>query len=181
MQMNLANKLTMARVFMIPIFLVTLMSGILSYPINRYAAAAIFIAASLTDTLDGYIARRRNMITNFGKFMDPLADKLLVAAAMIALVDIGDLNAIAVIIIISREFIVTGFRLIAVEAGIVIAASKWGKIKTITQMAMIIFILFDFGGAAAGIIGYILVVLSVVFTIISGVDYIAKNKQVLKG
>ena len=121
------------------------------------------------------------MITNFGKFMDPLADKLLVASAMIALVDIGDLNAVAVIIIISREFIVTGFRLIAVEAGIVIAASKWGKIKTITQMVMIIFILFDFGGVAAGITGYILVMLSVVFTIISGVDYIAKNKQVLKG
>ena len=181
MQMNLANKLTMARVFMIPIFLITLMSGILPYPINRYVAVAIFIAASLTDTLDGYIARSRNMITNFGKFMDPLADKLLVASAMIALVDIGDLNAVAVIIIISREFIVTGFRLIAVEAGIVIAASKWGKIKTITQMVMIIFILFDFGGVAAGITGYILVMLSVVFTIISGVDYIAKNKQVLKG
>ena len=181
MQMNLANKLTMARVFMIPIFLITLMSDILPYPINRYVAVAIFIAASLTDTLDGYIARSRNMITNFGKFMDPLADKLLVASAMIALVDIGDLNAVAVIIIISREFIVTGFRLIAVEAGIVIAASKWGKIKTITQMVMIIFILFDFGGVAAGITGYILVMLSVVFTIISGVDYIAKNKQVLKG
>lgn len=181
MQMNLANKLTMARVIMIPVFLVVLLTTLFPYPINRYVATAIFIIASLTDTLDGYIARSRNMVTNFGKFMDPLADKLLVAAAMISLVSLGELSAVAVIIIISREFIVTGFRLIAVEAGIVIAASWWGKIKTITQMVMIIFLLIGFGGTAAGIIGFVLVLLSVAFTIISGVDYVWKNRQVLKG
>ena len=181
MQMNLANKLTLARVVMIPVFLVVLLTGIFPYPLNRYIATAIFVIASATDMLDGYIARSRNMVTNFGKFMDPIADKLLVASAMISLAGLGELSAVAVIIIISREFIVSGFRLIAVEAGIVIAASKWGKIKTITQMITLIFLLMGFGGTTAGIIGFVLVLLSVVLTIISGVDYIWKNKEVLKG
>lgn len=181
MQMNLANKLTLARVVMIPIFLVVLLTGIFPYPMNRYLATAIFIIASATDMLDGYIARSRNMVTNFGKFMDPIADKLLVASAMIALVGMGELNSVAVIIIISREFIVSGFRLIAVECGIVIAASKWGKIKTITQMITLIYLLIGFTGTMAGMIGFVLVFLSVLFTIVSGVDYIWKNRDVLKG
>lgn len=181
MQMNLANKLTLARVVMIPVFLVVLLTGIFPYPMNRYLATAIFIIASATDMLDGYIARSRNMVTNFGKFMDPIADKLLVASAMIALVGMGELNSVAVIIIISREFIVSGFRLIAVECGIVIAASKWGKIKTITQMITLIYLLIGFTGTMAGMIGFVLVFLSVLFTIVSGVDYIWKNRDVLKG
>lgn len=181
MEMNLANKITVARVIMIPVFLIVLLAGVIPEPFNRYAAVAIFIVASLTDTLDGYIARSRNMVTNLGKFMDPLADKLLVSAAMISLVELGDIKAWIVIVIISREFIITGFRLLAVESGIVIAASWWGKIKTITQMIMIIYVLIDFQGVIGEALGGLLIGLATLFTIISGVDYIIKNVGVLKG
>lgn len=177
--MNLANKITLARVFMIPIFVVVLISGLVASPVNRYIALIIFIIASLTDTLDGYIARSRNMVTNLGKFMDPLADKMLVISAMIALVQLGDLKAWIVIIIVAREFIVTGFRLIAASENIVIAASWWGKLKTISQMLMVIFLLANFKGAMFIAINNFLVVLAVVFTVISGVDYIVKNINVL--
>ncbi|MEA5085352.1 MAG: CDP-diacylglycerol--glycerol-3-phosphate 3-phosphatidyltransferase [Lachnospiraceae bacterium] len=175
--MNLPNKLTMARVIMIPVFLVVLLSGVITEPMNRYIAVIIFIVASFTDYLDGHIARKYNLVTNFGKFMDPLADKLLVAAAIISMVELGDIAAWIVIVIISREFIITGFRLIAVEANVVIAASWWGKTKTVSQMAMIIVVLSGFGG----ILGQILIYASTILTIISGVDYIVKNKSVLKG
>lgn len=180
MEMNLANKITMLRVILIPVFLVVLLSDWIMMPWNRYIAAAIFIIASLTDMLDGYIARSRNMVTNFGKFMDPLADKLLVCAALISMVGMGDLPAWVVIIIISREFAITGFRTLAVEANVVIAASWWGKIKTTIQMIMIVVVLIQAPSRLFGSIENLLIWLAVIFTIISGVDYIVKNIHVLK-
>jgi len=179
--MNLANKITLVRIFMIPIFVIVLLSGLIASPINRYIALIIFIIASLTDTLDGYIARSRNMVTNLGKFMDPLADKMLVISAMIALVQLGDLKAWVVIVIAAREFIVTGFRTIAASKNIIIAASWWGKLKTISQMLMIIFLLANFKGVMFRAIDDFLIVLAVFFTVVSGVDYIMKNLNVLKG
>ncbi|MBS7220337.1 MAG: CDP-diacylglycerol--glycerol-3-phosphate 3-phosphatidyltransferase [Christensenellales bacterium] len=174
--MNLPNKLTIFRVILIPVFIIALMSGIIPEPVNRYVGVVIFCVASFTDYLDGHIARKYNLVTNFGKFMDPLADKLLVSSALICMIELGFLPAWIVIIIISREFIITGFRLIAAEGGLVIAASWWGKIKTVTQMLMIILVLLGVGG----IIGNILIILATVFTVISGVDYIVKNIGVLK-
>lgn len=179
MDMNLPNKLTMLRVIMIPVFLVVLLSGLVAEPLSRYIAVLIFIAASFTDYLDGHIARKYNLVTNFGKFMDPLADKLLVAAALISMVELGDIAAWIVIVIISREFIITGFRLIAVENGVVIAASMWGKSKTVSQMIMIIVVLSGIG--AGNIVGTVLIYIAAALTVISGVDYIIKNKNVLKG
>ena len=175
MSMNLPNKLTIFRVILIPVFIIALMSGIIPEPVNRYVGVVIFCVASFTDYLDGHIARKYNLVTNFGKFMDPLADKLLVSSALICMIELGFLPAWIVIIIISREFIITGFRLIAAEGGLVIAASWWGKIKTVTQMLMIILVLLGVGG----IIGNILIILATVFTVISGVDYIVKNIGVL--
>ena len=176
MSMNIPNKLTIFRVILIPVFIIALMSGIIPEPVNRYVGVVIFCVASFTDYLDGHIARKYNLVTNFGKFMDPLADKLLVSSALICMIELGFLPAWIVIIIISREFIITGFRLIAAEGGLVIAASWWGKIKTVTQMLMIILVLLGVGG----IIGNILIILATVFTVISGVDYIVKNIGVLK-
>ena len=181
MEMNLPNKLTILRVILIPVFLVVLLGRFIPSPLNRYIAIGIFIIASLTDMLDGHIARSRNLVTNFGKFMDPLADKLLVSAAMIAMVEMGDIPSWVVIIIISREFAITGFRILAIEANKVIAASWWGKIKTTTQMIMIIYILIGFKGVVLQSIGSFLIGLATIFTIISGVDYIVKNIDVLKG
>ena len=142
--MNLPNKLTLLRIVMIPVFVVLLLWG--PKPVCNYVAALVFIAASLTDTADGYIARKYNLITTFGKFMDPLADKLLVCSAMICLVDLGRIESWIVIIIIAREFIISGFRLIAVEKGTVIAANYWGKFKTVTQMVMVILMVANLGG-----------------------------------
>ena len=181
MQMNLANKLTTLRVVLIPVFLVLLLSPLIAEPVNRYIAVGIFIAASITDFLDGYIARSRNMITNFGKFMDPLADKLLVCSALVSMVELGDLPAWVVVIILSREFAITGFRTLAMQANIVMAASWWGKLKTATQMIMIIVVLLQIQASVMNVIETILVALAVFFTIVSGVDYIVKNKAVLKG
>lgn len=178
--MNLANKITILRVLMIPVFLIVLLNTTYDPQISRYVAVFIFVLASLTDALDGYIARSRNMITNLGKFMDPLADKLLVAAALISMVQLQDLKAWVVILIISREFIVTGLRVIAASDNVVIAASAWGKIKTITQMIMIIFLLMGFKTDILQDIGKLLVLLSVFFTVVSGVDYIIKNIDVFK-
>ncbi len=180
--MNLPNKITIFRVCLIPVFLVVLLGNFFSPETSRLVATAIFIFASATDALDGYIARSQNLITNFGKFMDPLADKLLVSAALIAMVELGDLKSWVVILIISREFVITGFRLIASDKNVVIAASNWGKIKTITQMTMIIVILANLKTyfAPFQILGVILIILSVVFTLISAVDYIYKNIEVLK-
>ena len=175
--MNLPNKLTLLRVFMIPFFVVFMLTD-LGGSYGKYIALAIFIAASLTDMLDGKIARKYNLVTNFGKFMDPLADKLLVCSAMICLVDKGRLASWIVIIIISREFIISGFRLIASDNGVVIAASYWGKFKTVSQMFMIIVLIADLGGVF-DVIGTVLIWLSLVLTVVSLVDYVAKNVQVL--
>lgn len=179
MQMNLPNKLTTMRVILIPVFLLVLF--LMDEPMNRYIATAIFIVASLTDFLDGHIARKYNLVSNFGKFMDPLADKLLVMSALVSMVAMEDLPAWVVIVILAREFAITGFRTLAMEANIVMAASWWGKIKTTTQMIMIILVLLHLPFAAMPMIENILVGLAVFFTIVSGVDYIMKNKQVLKG
>ena len=178
MQMNLPNKLTILRVFMIPFFVVFMLWNITGAA-DKWIAAAIFILASLTDMLDGKIARKYNLVTNFGKFMDPLADKLLVGAAMICLVEMGRLPAWIVIIIISREFIISGFRLIASDNGVVIAASYWGKFKTVFQMVMIIVLIFDFGGVFKSV-ETALIWISLILTVVSLIDYIIKNAGVLK-
>lgn len=167
----------MFRVILIPFFVFFMLApNMTGY--NNYIAVAIFIVASLTDMLDGKIARKYNLVTNFGKFMDPLADKLLVCSAMICLIQTGQLAAWIVVIIIAREFIISGFRLVAADNGIVIAASYWGKFKTVSQMAMIIVLIADFGGVF-DVIGTVLIWVSLVLTVVSLIDYIAKNVQVL--
>lgn len=174
--MNVPNTLTVLRVVMIPFFVAFMIGDITEA--DKYIALGIFIAASLTDTLDGYLARKNNQVTNFGKFMDPLADKLLVCSALICLMDMEKIPSWIVIVIISREFIISGFRLIASDNGIVIAAGVWGKLKTVAQMFMIIFLIADFGGVF-DMINQILVWLALVLTVVSLVDYILKNRQVL--
>lgn len=170
--MNLPNKLTMMRVLLIPVFVVALLVPIgISW--QKWIALAIFIVASLTDLADGKIARKYNLVTNFGKFMDPLADKLLVCAALVCLVSLERIPAWVVIIIISREFIVSGLRLIAVDQGVVIAASMWGKVKTVFQMTMIILMLADI--AQLALITAIVMWIALVLTIVSLADYIIKN------
>ena len=176
MTMNLPNKLTIFRVILIPFFVLCFYLPVI--PFNNIIACVIFCVASITDFLDGYIARRDGLVTNFGKFMDPLADKLLVGAALICLIESGQLPAWAVVIIISREFIISGFRLIASDNGVVIAASYWGKFKTVAQMVMIIVLIADLGGVF-GVIGTALIWVSLILTIVSLVDYVAKNVQVL--
>ncbi|MCD8224500.1 MAG: CDP-diacylglycerol--glycerol-3-phosphate 3-phosphatidyltransferase [Clostridiales bacterium] len=175
--MNLPNKLTVLRVCMIPFFVLFFMLFEGEVRTLRYVAAAIFIVASLTDLLDGKIARRYNLVTNFGKFMDPLADKLLVCSALICLVELEQLPAWMVIIIISREFIISGFRLVAAEQGIVIAASYWGKFKTTFQMIAVILLIIDLPvlETAADLCVWIALIL----TVVSLVDYIKKNHKVL--
>lgn len=177
--MNLANKITMIRIMMIPLFVFFLL---VPFPYSRFAAAFLFILAASTDSLDGYIARKRNEVTNFGKFMDPLADKLLVTSALICLVEMGKVPSVAAIVIISREFIITGFRLLAVTDGLVIAASWWGKVKTITQIiAVAALILDNFPFRYIGVpFDQIVLYVSVVATILSGVDYIYKNRSVFQ-
>ena len=176
--MNLPNKLTVLRVIMVPFFVFFMLTGV-GGAANKWIALIIFCVASLTDMLDGKIARARNLVTNFGKFMDPLADKLLVCSAMICMIPLGKLQAWFVIVIIAREFIISGFRLIASDNGIVIAASYWGKFKTNFQMFMIIMLIIDLGTSTAVMIENILIVIATALTIISLVDYLVKNKQVL--
>lgn len=175
--MNLPNKLTMARVIMIPFFVIFMLTG-WGGEASKWISLAIFIVASLTDLLDGHIARKHNLVTNFGKFMDPLADKLLVCSALIALVDLNKIAAWVVIIIIAREFIISGFRLVASDNGVVIAASYWGKFKTTFQMLMIIYLVVDLQFAYANVVGMVLVYVALALTVISLVDYIAKNYKV---
>lgn len=178
--MNLPNKLTVVRVLMIPFFVWFMLPSLGGeMAASKWIALAIFCIASLTDLLDGKIARKYNLVTNFGKFMDPLADKLLVGAAMICLVEMGRLPAWIVIVIISREFIISGFRLIASDNGIVIASSYWGKFKTVFQMAMIIVLIAAFEGSVFAVVEQILIWVSLILTIVSLVDYIRKNKEVL--
>ena len=174
--MNLPNTLTTIRMILIVPFVMIMQ--ITPDGNGRFAALAIFIIASMTDFLDGYIARKNHLVTNFGKFMDPLADKLLVSAAMICLVSMDRLPAWMVIIIISREFAISGFRLIAADNGIVIAASWWGKFKTVSQMIMIILLIANLGGIFT-ILEQILMWVALILTVVSLADYIWKNKKVL--
>ncbi|EEG92386.1 CDP-diacylglycerol--glycerol-3-phosphate 3-phosphatidyltransferase [Roseburia inulinivorans DSM 16841] len=177
--MNLPNKLTTFRVILIPFFVFFMLAPNMT-GINHYIAAAIFIVASLTDLLDGKIARKYNLVTNFGKFMDPLADKLLVCSAMICLIQTGQLAAWIVVIIIAREFIISGFRLIASDNGVVIAASYWGKFKTTFQMLMVIVLILNVQMPFFQILGKILTYAALILTVVSLIDYIVKNKDVLK-
>jgi len=184
--MNLANKVTISRILLVPIFLIALLIKIKfkDIEVGKYLAAIIFIIAASTDFIDGYIARKMQQITNLGKFLDPLADKLLVVAALVWLVEVHEMPSWMAIIIISREFIVTGVRLVAAGEGIIIAASMWGKIKTITQIIAIIAILihdlepfkilfvFPFHVVAMWI--------AVITTVYSGYDYVYKNREVIR-
>jgi len=175
--MNTPNKLTVLRIIMIPFFVVCMLIPF-GEGTSKWVALALFVIASLTDWLDGYLARKDHLVTNFGKFMDPLADKLLVSSAMICMVELGRLPAWIIIIIIGREFIISGFRLVASDNGIVIAAGWWGKVKTATQMVMIIVMIADLGGIFS-VIEQILIYASLILTIISLIDYLVKNKNVL--
>lgn len=182
--MNLPNKLTLIRVILIVPFVAFLMMDckdvtFISQDVARYAALAIFILASLTDLADGKIARKYHMVTNFGKFMDPLADKLLVCSALICFVSLDRIPLWVVLVIIAREFIISGFRLIAADNGIVIAAGIWGKWKTAVQMAMVIVLIANIPGTFFYVVEQILIYASVILTIISLVDYIWNNRSVL--
>ena len=175
--MNLPNKLTLLRVLMIPFFVVCLLWEGGQNQTLRYVSAAIFIVASLTDMLDGKIARKYGLVTNFGKFMDPLADKLLVCSALICLIELRQLPAWMVIVIISREFIISGFRLVASDNGVVIAASYWGKFKTTFQMISVILLILQIPQLA--LVTDICVWAALILTVVSLVDYIAKNHKIL--
>lgn len=189
--MNLPNKLTVGRIILVPFFVVALLAN---FPLNNAVALIIFIAASLTDMFDGKIARKNGLVTDFGKFADPLADKILVLAALLCFVQLGICDCIAVIIVLFREFSVTSIRLIAASKGKVVAANMWGKAKTVSQMIAIIAVIamqivlelpevgLNFINTATFkpiffAVGEILIWISVVFTIISGVIYIIQNRQ----
>ena len=173
--MNLPNKLTVGRIILVPFFVAALLAN---FPLNNAVALIIFIAASLTDMFDGKIARKYNLITDFGKFMDPLADKLLVCSAMIALIEMNRIPSWVVIIIIAREFIISGFRLIASDNGVVIAASYWGKFKTTFQMVMICLMIANF--PQLQILTNIIMWIALILTVVSLIDYLVKNKDVMK-
>lgn len=189
--MNLPNKLTVGRIILVPFFVVALLAN---FPLNNAVALIIFIAASLTDMFDGKIARKNGLVTDFGKFADPLADKILVLAALLCFVQLGICDCVAVIIVLFREFSVTSIRLIAASKGKVVAANMWGKAKTVSQMIAIIAVIamqivlelpevgLNFINMATFepiffVVGEILIWISVVFTIISGVVYIIQNRQ----
>ena len=178
--MNLPNKITMFRVVLIPFFVFFMLSE--QIPYYNYIAVAIFVVASLTDMLDGYIARKYNLVSNFGKFMDPLADKLLVSSALICFVAVPDnpMPAWVVIVIISREFIISGFRLVASDAGVVIAASYWGKIKTVVQMLMSVLLIVNFQGTVIDMAELVFIYAAAALTVISLVDYLVKNWKVMQ-
>lgn len=188
-KMNLPNKLTIFRIILIVPFILMLLGegsewgwfkavfgGVMEYV--DYIALAIFIVASLTDLIDGRIARKYNLVTNFGKFMDPLADKLLVSAALVALVALGRISAWVVIIIISREFIISGFRLVAADNRVVIAASYWGKFKTVFQMVMVCLMIANI--PQLQLVTDIVMWIALVLTVVSLIDYLIKNKDVMK-
>ena len=196
--MNLANKLTIFRLMLVPLMVIVPFFNItgefLGIPYTYLIIDLIFIIASITDKLDGYIARSRNQITTFGKFLDPLADKILVLTAMIMLVEMGKIPSWIPVIVVAREFLVSGYRLLAAQNnGSVIAASKWGKLKTVTQMLALILAFVDQNGFAqcfiGGLTGFawwynfittILMSVSVVAAVLSGIDYIAKGKDLFK-
>lgn len=174
--MNLANKITLSRILLVPVFLFVLLSDMNN---SHLIATVIFVIASLTDGLDGYIARSRNQVTKLGKFMDPLADKLLVTAALVGLVQLGKISSWIVVIIISRELIVSVFRAVAASENIVIAASPWGKAKTVSQILAIIYTLLAGYQYNPTSLASILMYIAVILTVISGWDYIYKNRKVL--
>ena len=174
--MNLPNKITMFRVVLIPFFILFMLCPVLGGA-DKYVAAAIFITASITDFIDGQLARRMNLVTNFGKFMDPLADKLLVCSALICLCG-KKIPVVVVIIIISREFIISGFRLVASDNGVVIAASWWGKVKTAVTMVTIILVVLELPFPGSAILNQVLIYISLVLTVISLLDYIMKNYKI---
>lgn len=174
--MNLPNKLTIFRVILIPFFIVFLLVPITPY--DKWIALTIFIVASLTDLLDGKIARKYNLVTNFGKFMDPLADKLLVCSALICLIELEKIPSWMVIVIIAREFIISGFRLVASDNGVVIAASYWGKFKTTFQMVAVCLMIADI--AAIRLLTDVVTWIAVILTVVSLIDYLIKNKAVMK-
>lgn len=184
--MNLANKLTLMRIFLVPVFLIFI--AVNDIPYGKTIATVIFIVAALTDKLDGYIARSRNQITRFGKFMDPLADKLLVTAALISLVELQVISTWVAMIIIAREFAVTGLRAVAAAEGIVIAASPLGKAKTVTQIVAIVIALINLNNinilfipnSYMSTLTNITMGAAVIITIISGIDYFIKNKNAIK-
>lgn len=175
--MNLPNKITILRVFMIPVFLIFFL--VPNIPYGNLIAAIIFITASLTDFIDGYIARKYHLVTNFGKFADPLADKLLVSAALICFVQLQLVPAWIIIVIISREFIISGFRLVASDNGVVIAASYWGKFKTTSQMIMCILLIINLDYPFFNVLELVFTYLALALTVISLVDYLYKNRKVL--
>lgn len=178
--MNVPNRLTILRVIIIPLFVVVMLCP--EFPYSDYVAGGLFIAACVTDFFDGYLARKYNQVTTFGKFMDPLADKLLVSAALICFLADADsaMPVWAVIVIISREFIISGFRLVAAEKGVTIAANYWGKVKTVVQMIMSILLIFDFQHPFFRILDVIFVYAAVILTVISLVDYIYQNREIMK-
>jgi CDP-diacylglycerol--glycerol-3-phosphate 3-phosphatidyltransferase len=178
-KMNLPNRLTILRTILIIPFVIILLTGCFG-SFSNWIALFIFILASITDLLDGKIARKYNLITNFGKFMDPLADKLLVCSALICLLSLERIPAWAVLIIMAREFIISGFRLVAADNGVVIAASMWGKSKTVSQMITIGILIADIDFILFEVLGIIGIYVSVILTIISLIDYIVKNKEVMK-
>ena len=175
--MNLPNKLTVLRIIMVPFFVFFMLTDV-GGTANKWIALVLFCVASLTDLLDGKIARKYNLVTNFGKFMDPLADKLLVSAAMIALVELRRVPAWIVILIISREFIISGFRLVAADNGVVIAASYWGKFKTTFQMVMVCLMIADI--PQLQLVTDIVMWIALALTLVSLVDYLMKNKDVMR-
>ena len=174
--MNLPNKLTIFRVILIPFFIIALL--VPGIPAGNWIALAIFIAASLTDLLDGKIARKYNLVTNFGKFMDPLADNLLVCSALICLVELSRIPSWMVVIIIAREFTISGFRLIAADNGVVIAASYWGKFKTTFQMIAVCLMIANI--PVLSLLTTVITWIAVILTVVSLVDYLVKNKDVMK-
>ena len=176
--MNLPNKLTILRALMVPVFVFFILYPVEQEMLFSLIALFLFCAASFTDYLDGHIARKRNLVTNFGKFMDPLADKLLVCSALICMIPLSRLPAWYVIILISREFIISGFRLIAVEQNVVIAASYFGKLKTVSQMVMIILLILQL--PALHFVNLLFIYLSLILTIVSLIDYLYKNRKVLQ-
>jgi CDP-diacylglycerol--glycerol-3-phosphate 3-phosphatidyltransferase len=184
MKMNLPNKLTILRVILVPFFVFFMLvpDSVFSHDYSKWIALVLFCVASITDFLDGHIARKYDLVTNFGKFMDPLADKLLTCSAFICLIVTRQdaLPAWIVIVIIAREFVISGFRLVASDNGVVIAASYWGKFKTNFQMFAIILLIANLGGHVAAILEQILIYIALILTVVSLIDYLAKNIDVLK-
>lgn len=175
--MNLPNKITVFRACLIPIFLILML--VPNIPNGNWWALIIFIIASLSDFLDGYLARKNKLVTNFGKFMDPIADKLLVCSALICFVESGLVPAWIVIIIISREFIISGFKLVASDNGMVIAASFWAKIKTASQMVMCCFFIGNINNIYFDTFEQVILYISLALTIISMLDYMIKNRHIM--